>query len=96
MARWPIANGNNYYKYQFAYQYTSSAGVTTSYSTSTNTISCNHGAVFSTGRYLCSGRPQLPTMPVALQLPSSLTANNYILVQVIGNDRTQTFTVLTQ
>jgi len=31
-----------------------------------------------------------------VQLPSSLTANSYVLVQVIGNGRTQTFTVLEQ
>lgn len=32
----------------------------------------------------------------SVQLPASLIMNSYILVQVIGNGRTQTFTVLTQ
>ena len=40
-----IANGNNYYYNSGTYQYTNASGTSSSVSTASNTISCNHGAV---------------------------------------------------
>lgn len=52
--------------------------------------------IYTLGGQLVLLKPLKGQTLYSIQLPASLGANSYILVQVIGNGRTQTFTVLTQ
>jgi hypothetical protein len=52
--------------------------------------------IYTLGGQLLLLRPLTGQTQYTVQLPASLTANTCLLVQVIGNGRTQTFTVLTQ
>jgi len=52
--------------------------------------------IYTPGGQLLLINPLKGQFQYTVQLPASVLANSYILVQVIGNGRTQTFTVLEQ